>query len=572
MSVALIIAALYVGRDVIVPLVLAVLLAFVLAPVVSALRRAFVPQALAVVLAVLISASGIFGLGLLMARQAGGLASSLPLYRDNLRQKLEGLHLSEWMAEAQTALESLRGMMSGSAARDVAVAAPPVMAAPEAAMTPLELLREVAGPVLGPLATAGMVVLFAIFVMIYRVDLRDRVIRLAGARDLHRTTVALNDAARRLSRLYLAQLGLNAMLGVIVGVALWSLGLPAPALWGFLAGLMRFVPFLGSIIAVVPPVLLAAAIDPGWSTAIWVLALIMLGEAFMGQVVEPMVFGKSTGLAPVAVLVATVFWTFIWGPIGLLLATPLTVCLVVLGRHVPRFAFLDIILGDRPSLRPEESFYQRVLENDAAGLRDQARLAMRRAPSVTAYLDGTALPALVMADKDWSREVLEPERLEQVRGQFSGLLAWLEHEGEAPPLPGAAPLCLCIPGRGRLDDLSAAMTARALEAEGCGALLVGEDGTLPPEALARTRLGCICVLEESSSAASIRYLIRRWEKLCPGVPLVVGLWHVSAASPLLAQIRVESAGHIIVTSIGELVALWRASSGQEGGSRDAEAA
>lgn len=561
-SIALIIAGLYVGQDVIVPLVLAVLLAFVLAPIVSGLRRFRVPQALAAVLAVVISASAVLGLGMVMTSQAGGLVGDLPRYRDNLRLKIEGLHLGDWVAEAQSALGGLRGMV-GSLAPATPDAATPqnaVVVAADAGLTPLEMVQSIAGPVLAPLATGALVVLFAIFILIYREDLRDRVIRLAGSRDLHRTTVALNDAAGRLSRLYLAQVGLNMALGVLITAILWFFGLPAAALWGILAGLMRFVPFLGTFIAVLPPVLLAAAIDPGWSTALWVLGLILVAEIFMGQVVEPMVFGHSTGLAPVAVLVATVFWTFIWGPIGLLMATPLTVCLVVLGRHVPRFAVLEVILGDRPSLRPEESFYQRVLENDAVGLQDQARLALQSSPSVIAYIDGTALPALVLADQDWASEVIEPERLEQVRERFATLLTQMEQD--QPPRTDVAhdPLCLCIPGRGRLDDLSASMSAFAMQTEGCNAAMVREDGDVTPDMAARARLGCICVLEESSSASSIRYLIRRWEKLCPGIQLVVGLWHISASSPLLAQIRAEGGGRIIVTSIGELVALWRASS------------
>ncbi|KAA2214102.1 AI-2E family transporter [Teichococcus oryzae] len=567
LSAALIIAGLYFGRDVIVPLVLAVLLAFVLAPVVAALRRLFIPGALAVVLAVLLSAGAILGLGMVMARQAGSLMGGLPDYQENLRQKLQNLQLAELMREARLALQDLRSMIGDgipAAARGETAGAPGTSSAvpPDIGTTPLDVIQGLAGPVLGPLATAGVVILFTIFVLLYREDLRDRVIRLAGSGDLHRTTVALNDAARRLSRLFLAQVALNAALGTFIGTALWMLGLPSAALWGILTGLMRFVPFLGLFIALIPPLVLAVAVDPGWGMALWVLGLFLVAEPLMGQVAEPMVFGRSTGLSPVAVLIAAVFWTFIWGPIGLLLATPLTVVLVVLGRHVPSLGFLNVMLGDSPSLRPEESFYQRLLQGDAAGQLEQARRSLREEPSLTAYLDGVALPALVLADRDWAREELEPERLEDVRARTAALLEVLPEEAGVGKPPEDAPLCLCAAGRGRLDDLSASIAALALQSEGVAAAMTPEGAELPPEIAARVRLCCISVLEEGSSAASVRLLIRRWEKALPEAGLAIGVWHARPDSAMLRALRQEATGHPIVTSLGELAALWRASAGQ----------
>ncbi|HWX49057.1 MAG TPA: AI-2E family transporter [Roseomonas sp.] len=563
LSAALIIGALYVGREVIVPLVLAVLLAFVLAPVVRLLHRARVPHVLAVVLAVLLGAGVILGLGMVIARQAGTLTGNLSAYQENLSRKLHGLHLAELMQDAQLALQDLRDMIGDSfpgGGRGAAPAAPA-----EAGANPLEMVQSVAGSVLGPLATAGVVVLFAIFVLLYREDLRDRFIRLAGSRDLHRTTVALNDAARRLSRLFLVQVALNSGVGVIIGLALWALGLPSPALWGILAGLMRFVPFLGTYIALAPMLLLAAAVEPGWGLAIWVTCLFLAVELLMGQVVEPMVFGHSTGISPVAVVIAATFWTFIWGPIGLLLAVPLTVCLVVLGRHAPSLAFLDVMLGDRPSLQPEESFYQQLLQGNAARLLEQARQHLQEQPSLTVYHDSVALPGLALADQDWAREVLEPEQLEQIRGQLGTLLEQLPRElpeGAAPSEP-AAGLCLCTPGRGRLDDLSAAMAAQALQAEGVPAAMLPEGAEPPPEIVAGARLCCIAALEESSTAASLRYLARRWEKLLPEAQIAIGLWQAAPDSPVLAELRQEgAAGRAIVTSLSELATLWRALANQ----------
>ncbi|WP_160938429.1 AI-2E family transporter [Teichococcus coralli] len=559
LTLGLIIAALYFGREVIVPLVLAVLLAFVLAPVVVMLRRAFVPHVLAVVLAVLLSAAAVLGLGLVMARQAGSLLGNLSTYAENLRSKLQGLHLAELMHEAQTAMQNLRDMLDGGGRYEAGVPAAP---AAEAGAPPLEVIQSVAGSVLAPLATAAVVVIFAIFVLLYREDLRDRLIRLAGSRDLHRTTVALNDAARRLSRLFLAQVALNTGVGVTIGLALWVLGLPSPALWGILAGLMRFVPFLGTYIALAPMLLLAAAVDPGWGLALWVTGLFLAAELLMGQVVEPMVFGHSTGLSPVAVVIAATFWTFIWGPIGLLLAVPLTVCLVVLGRHVPSLDFLDVMLGDRPSLRPEESFYQNLLQGNLPRLLEQMRLQLRAQPSLIAYHDTVALPGLVLADQDWAREVLETEQLEEIRTRLGELLEQLPHEVAEVPLDPSTGLCLCTSARGRLDDISAAMAAQALQAEGLPASVIAEGVEPPPEMAAAARLCCIAVLEESSTAASLRYLARRWEKLLPEAQIAIGLWQAAPDSPVLAELRRESAGQTIVTSLSELAALWRALANQ----------
>ncbi|MFC7692541.1 AI-2E family transporter [Paeniroseomonas aquatica] len=244
----------------------------------------------------------------------------------------------------------------------------------------MEMLRRVAEPLIGPLATAGIVVILVIFILLYREDLRDRLIRLAGARDLHRTMAAMDDAAYRLSRFFLAQTGMNTAFGLLISGALWLIGVPNPLLWGFVAALMRFVPFIGVFVTVTGPILMALAVDPGWTMLVWVLVLFGVSELLMGQVFEPLVFGHSTGLSPIAVIAAATFWTWLWGPIGLLLAVPLTVCLVVLGRHVERLEFLEVMLGDQPPLDPEETFYQRALAGDASALAEQAERCLKEKP------------------------------------------------------------------------------------------------------------------------------------------------------------------------------------------------
>ena len=346
---AVVVAGLYLGRDLLVPLVLAALLAFVLAPASVLLQRIRLPRAAAVIVAVALAFAAIGGIGLVVGRQVAALADSLPAYETTVTGKWRALATGGGLVARLTS-----GMAGGPAG--AAPAAGAAAALGLADTSGLAIARTVAQPLLGPLATAGVVLVFTVFILLSSEDLRDRLVRLVGRRDLHRTILAMNDAARRLSRYFLFQLALNAGFGLLIGASLWLAGLPNPVLWGILAALMRFVPYVGTPIALLPPLLLAVAVVPGWSLAILVLALFIGTELIMGQVVEPLIYGHSTGLSPIAVIVATAFWAFLWGPVGLLLATPLTVCLVVIGRHVEALAFFEVILGDKPPLEPAETF------------------------------------------------------------------------------------------------------------------------------------------------------------------------------------------------------------------------
>lgn len=574
-SGAILVGAIYFGRDLFVPLVLAVLLAFVLAPVVRLLRRCRVGRAPSVLIAVVLAFAMLFGIGLAVSRQAAELVGNLPAYQAAVRDKLRSLRLDQTLEGTETMLRDL-GALSARRLTPVegAGGAPAVMVpAAQADATSLEIARSVAAPLLKPLATTGIVVVFTIFVLLYREDLRDRLIRLAGARDLHRTMAAMNDAAYRLSRYFLTQVALNATYGILVGLGLWLVGLPNPVLWGIVAGVMRFVPFVGTPFAVLPPVLLALAVDPGWSVVLSVVMLFVVLNTVMGQVLEPLLYGHSTGLSPVSVILSAIFWAWMWGPIGLLLATPLTVCLVVLGRHVERLEFLEIMLGDRPPLAPEETFYQRALEGDTDGLVEQARTE-RRAASLSAYYDEVALRGLALAQGDWSREVLEPERLEGVRTQVATLLEDLREDETAVPAPGepGSPdwrldgAVMLIGGRGQFDDLAAEMAAQVFRERGFDAstesnavLDTANLGRLDP---ARIRLCCLSVLEEGNSAAGVRHFLRRLRRQLPDARIIIALWHAPAESPMLAALRAEGLGEAITTSLREAVALCQALAAQ----------
>lgn len=577
-AIVAVVGILYVARELLVPLVLATLLAFVLAPVVRGLRHWRVPR----IPAVLLTAFLAFGLlttgGVMMGRQMAELASDLPRYQAAVMEKVG--HLS-----SGGILERVSGLLQrlgeNVVPRASAPASPspatetgtPIRPLPVEVHTPepgaLELIQSVIAPLVGPVATTGIVAVFVVFLLLYREDMRDRVIKLVGSGDLQRTTAALDEATTRLSRFFLAQVMLNACFGLVIGLGLWAIGIPNPALWGVVAGLMRFVPFVGVIISVAFPALLALAVDPGWATLLWTVALFAVAEGLQAQAVEPLVYGHSTGLTPIAVLLATAFWTWLWGPLGLLMAMPLTLCLVVLGRHVKQLEFLDVLLGDREALAPPEAFYQRALAGDADGLIEQAELRLG-GTSLRTYYDEVALPGLALAQADAARGALSRRRVEWVRDKVDALLEELaDHEDavedEAPLMEGPvapagesgdkplaepppsvpAPVAegweapgsvLCIPGRGRFDGQAACMLVQALRQRGFGAGTVPNAALRKPEPMATAPDGtvralCLSVVAGGTSGASLRYAVLRLRRDFPSVPLVVGIWGEVEASP-----------------------------------------
>ena len=603
------IAALYFGRELLVPIVLAALLAFVLAPLVTLLQRARLGNTGATLAAVGIALALLLSIGLVTGRQLTVLVQSLPTYQQTIHQKLGDL------AARNSFLESLIGPLRDTIdevlvkepfrdtvfvwREEQATPPPPRVATPSPAPAPsmnppasssttaappaakpagettaATIARSVVVPLVGPLATLGLVAVFVIFILFAREDLRDRAVRLLGREDLHRTILAMNDATSRLSRFFLTQLLLNAGFGLFVALGLWIGGLPNPLLWGIIAGLMRFLPFIGIIVAVVPPVLLAFAVMPGWFLTLFVLGLFVVGEIAMGQIIEPLVYGQNTGLSPIAVILCISFWGFLWGPVGLLLGTPLTVCLVVLGRHVRQLAFLDIILGDTPPLKPSETFYQRALEGKGVVLLEQAGQGVA-AQGLTEYYDQVALRGLALAQADLARDALAFERLEAIHAQIEDMLASLGNGAPVPAAGESAPLppewrreraIVCMPARGQLDDLASAMAMQVLRGAGFGVetvsnLILGGGKELG-EDFSATRLACLSVFEQGSNPSGVRYLLRRMQRQMPNASIVICLWHAAGDSEMLATLRAEgntgAAEETIVLSLGELLAMARA--------------
>ena len=566
---AVVVAALYFGRELLVPMVLAVLLAFVLAPVVALLQRARLGRSLPVFIAVLLAFAVIGSIGLVVYRQGQSLVADIPSYQATIETKIASLRIGRALSdEVQTSLKGVLGTTSNNV--KVAATATPRQtvsvtqpAAPGSSA--LVIVKTVVPSLLGPIGTTGLVLIFVIFVLLFREDLRDRLVRLVGRSDLHRTILALNDAAHRLSRYFLFQVAINTGFGAFIAGGLAIAGLPNPILWGILAAMMRFVPFIGTVIAVAPPLALALAVVPGWSLALFVLVLFGASELLMGQVVEPLLYGHSTGLSPLAVILSATFWAFLWGPVGLILATPLTVCLVVVGRHVSSLEFLEVMLGDRPPLDAEETFYQRALEGNDRLLAQEARGAIART-TLTEYYDHVALPGLALAQADLSRDALAFDRLEAMHAHIDTLAETLGKsvitpEAALPPAWRDAGAVLCIPGRGPLDDLTARMAEQALQEAGFGArrdtnqVLSTREA---PDATLQPRLVCLTILEQGSSTSAIRYLLRRAARQMPDAAVVVCLWHAPGTSPMLTELRATPGDEMIVFSLSELVALARA--------------
>jgi predicted PurR-regulated permease PerM len=592
-----VIAALYFAREIFVPLALAVLLSFALGPLVLFLRRWYFGRVPSVIAAVLLAFCVIFVIGSVIGSQVAFLAGNLAQYQSTITEKIHTLRDSAsgggFFGRASGMLKQLSNEISkeeappgdGKAAHPTPLApasraaqqppAPIPVEIHQPAPTALQIIETIIGPLVQPLATTGIVIVFVVFFLLQREDLRDRFIRLAGARDLQRTTEGLDDAAQRLSRYLLVQSALNASFGVLIGTGLWFIGVPNPVLWGILAMLLRFVPYIGAIIAAVFPLTLAVAVDPGWSMLLWTAALFLVVEPIMGQVVEPLLYGHSTGLSAVAVVVSAAFWTWLWGPVGLLLSTPLTLCLVVLGRHVERLEFLDIMLGNQPALTPQENFYQRMLANDPDEAARQAEEFLKDRP-LADYYDEVAIGGLALAQLDVNRGVLEHERRVRIKEAVLGVLDDLsDHDHPASRNDKAEPgtpaqeasdaaigqawegrIVLCIGGRGSLDEAAAAILAQLLERQRVAARVVAS-AAVATDSIFRLDVTDVNLVFlsylETGNFTSARYMIRRLRRRLPGVRIVVGFWMMGEdAASRLNALRETGADHI-VTSLRQAV-------------------
>ncbi|RWM85076.1 MAG: AI-2E family transporter [Mesorhizobium sp.] len=565
------VAALYFGREVFLPIAIALLLTFALAPLVSALKRVGIPRLPAVIASVLGAFTVLALFSFIVATQVSELAQNIPLYQSNILTKVRSLKESGVgggvIARLSEAIERVGQELDRQETSPPAADQPrrePVPVEIIARERPLQVLQNLIGPLISPLASAGLIVVVVIFMLLEREDLRDRFIRLVGYGDLHRTTEALQEAGKRVGRYLLMQLVVNIVYAIPVTAGLWVLGIPNALLWGLLALALRFVPYIGPIIGALLPLFLALAVAPGWSLVLWTAGLFVAMEMITGNVVEPWLYGSRTGLSPLAIIVAAIFWTWLWGPLGLVLSTPLTVCLVVLGRHVPQFEFLDVLFGNEPVLEPHARLYQRLLAGDPEEATDHAE-EMLEEKYLFEFYDKVAIPALLLGEQDRVRGVMGDEQRRRVAASAQMLVANLDdsareeaEEDDDPAtvepatadkykdkdkdrdkqaqaggeddteLPDGTDISvLCAGGRGELDDAAAAMLAQVLEVQGA-TVSKASFADMDPTGVRRLELDAVDTVVvgflNRDSVKHARFLVRRLKRAKSALRVGIVFW------------------------------------------------
>jgi predicted PurR-regulated permease PerM len=570
-SLGIVLCLLYFASAVLIPLALAVLLTFLLAPVVTGLQRRGLPRAPAVMLVVL-AASALFAVvGWVVASQATTLVDTLPEYQENLDEKIATLRAMSqggFVDKLQAAMDRIRREMNQPTDPESAAALEALKPQPQLVRIVPEVegpfnlaeLWSLAGPLLEPLAMAGVVVVLVIFLLIRREDMRDRLISLLGRGRLTLTTKALDEAGYRISRYLLMQFIINSSFGVAVAVGLFVIGVPYPLLWGFLATVLRYIPYIGPWLAALLPVALSMLITRGWTTPLAVVGMFLVLETTTNMFLEPWLYGKNVGVSDAASIVAIAFWTWLWGPIGLVLAFPLTVCLVVLGRYVPALKFFDVLLGDQPALEPHVGFYQRLLAHDEDEAAEIAEERLKQSSLEEVY-DDVLAPALSYGRRDVDGDLISDDQqrtmLRAVREIADDLAeqsraAALATNGDAPSevelkLPRVA--MLACPARDEADETALNLLASLIDPDKINleitpsSLLTTEVASLVEQK--EIKVVCIAALPPGGLAHA-RHLCKRLRTCCSDLKIIVGRFGLK--SPLdKNREQLQSAGANYVT-------------------------
>jgi predicted PurR-regulated permease PerM len=562
-SAAIIVASLYWARALLIPVVLAVLLTFTLGPVVIALQRHGLNRVFSVLIVVTAALLVLSGIGFVVVSQIAALGDDLPNHKEEILRKVvaireasKGSWLDRFAATVNEVTQTAKG------AKPAAGEEPPEPVPVRMESSDFRFLQTAASPALEVLASAGLVLVLVVFMLIQREELRNRLIRLWRNGGLARMTRAFDDAGRRISRYLLMQLLINAGFGLAVFAGLAAIGVPYAALWGFLAAVLRYVPYVGAWVAAAFPLILGIAVFPGWTQPVLVLVLFGVLEVLVSNVVEPRAYGRSIGVSEVALLIAAAFWTWLWGPIGLVLATPLTACLGVLGRHVPHLDFLGVLLSDQPALEPHVTFYQRLLARDEDEAAEVVEEYLATHPLDDVY-DQVFVPALTLARENRDREELSSADEQFVATVTREILSEVvsplrtsaapDHEPAAAADFGEPVLVFACPARDELDELVLLMAQQLIDPRRCrfevlSAKILSAEvmervarqkpallaiGSLPPEGLAQAR-----------------YLCKRLRGHFPELKLLVARWGCEKNHDgLRARERLRSAGatHVATT-------------------------
>ncbi|HZJ15162.1 MAG TPA: AI-2E family transporter [Chthoniobacteraceae bacterium] len=593
---AFIVATLYFASELLIPLALSALLTFLLSPLVTRIER-WIGRIAAVLLVVALIFTGLGAAGWMLTRQLVDLATKLPEYKDNIVSKMHAFDTPKGGAftKLSETVEELKQELPGGTAPSVpvitqeagkpetAVASSPNAPKPVAPVqvvesskaNPFELVQLIIAPLLGPLGMAALVLVLVIFMLLQREDLRSRLIRLIGQGRISATTRAMDDAGQRVSRYLLMQLLVNVTYGTVIAIGLYFIGVPNAMVWGAFGTVLRFIPYIGPWVAAILPTLLALAVSPHWLMPILTVTLFAVLELLLNNVMEPWLYGAHTGVSSMALIVAAVFWTWLWGPLGLVLATPLTVCLVVMGRHVARLSFLSVLLSDEEALTPAEDCYHRLL---TPGERDELELveSYLKANSLVALYDSVFIPVLTAAETDARAELLDLEQLTNVEQSMRDIIEDLgtrptvpskaavekadsAADEEAPPPPALAPDCrvFCLPARAERDELAGTMLVQLARQQGFGAqnapakLVAGELLTLVEKA--DVDVLCISVVAPST-VIHARYLCLKLRTLLPKQKIVIGLWGATEdITEATSRLRDSGADEVVTTLADALV-------------------
>ncbi|MET0166778.1 MAG: AI-2E family transporter [Vicinamibacterales bacterium] len=556
MTAAILLAGLYYGRDILIPFAIAFLITFALNPPVTWFVRLGLPRPLATSLVMVTVVCALVGLGVILGAQVRSIAVELPAYQSTILTKLSDLRQNlKAPGFLDGVLRTVERLQKEVESKDTKPADGPVPQRVEIVPTPQTPFEQVFAWVMRsaePLATAGIILIFVFLGLLDIGDLRDRLLRLLGG-NFHRSTDAIQEAGARISRYLLMQLLVNVSYGVPLAAGLWIIGVPGALLWGAIGAVMRFVPYVGPLIAAIFPVALAFAVDSGWSMLLWTVALIVILELISNNIVEPLLYGSSTGLSAISLIASAILWTALWGPVGLVLSTPLTVCLLVLGRNLPQFRFLDTMLGSTPALDVPARIYQRLIANDADEAVEIAGTEIEKS-SVKSFYDAIGIEVLRLASEEYLQNASAEHRLRLASGMDT-LLDDLRDDFPSSLSPEAKPRVLCIGGKWEIDALAGEMLAHALAFEGIAAVSQPA-ASVNADYLAKLDLkgaDIVCLSYFTPNPAiPARHACRRLRRRWPNIRIVLALWR--APPELLTDEFLEKLkADAVVTSVEEAV-------------------
>jgi predicted PurR-regulated permease PerM len=578
-----VVATLYFAKIVLIPFALAVLLTFVLTPFVKLLERIWLGRVVSTLLVVLLAVVAVSALGWTVGQQFSQVMNELPHYRTNIKNKIDSLHWTrnQTINNASNTMNEISKELAAPPAHGAAGENRPSYEASRQRPLPVEIVKPPSLPlesvqsVLGLVASFGIVVVFTFFMLMRRENLRNRFISLAGQGRLHAMTQAMDEAAARVSRYLRLQLVVNTCYGIFIGTCLHFIGLPGALLWGVLVGILRFLPYIGPPLGGILPLLLSLAVFDGWQRPLMTLGLFVITEIIVSNLIEPALYGAYTGISSLAILVAAIFWTAIWGPVGLLLSTPLTLCVVVIGRYVPRLSFLPVLLGDDPVLAPDSRFYQRLLALD----RDEARVILveylKNKPLEELY-DSVLIPALNLAEKDRHRNRIDSDTekyIAQNTKQLIGELYELDTQryretssveltstpADVPtsgtlelriPAENRAVKVVCVPARDQADEIAGTMLAQLLEKNGLRASCVPlqrSSEMIARAMLARPDVVCISALPPFALVHA-KALYGKLRAQSPAMKIIIGLWNYPGdVERIAARLQLTEGSRMAIT-------------------------